>query len=796
MELAHQVHHRPGRWEVLAAACLAACFFLAGLARMNDLSLYTDSTRYLIWGNSLAQGDGFVDRTLPEPTRFVMNAPLYPVLLVPSQLASPWSLDAAKLWTLAWGAAAVVLLFFWMRRSFGPLPSLTAAAFFALHPLFFVVSTEVLSEAPFVALLLAAMLALEPRPGPSPGLLNFATVLLVLLPLVREVGFAFSLAASVVLANTGRARRAAVVVGLSALLLVLWNLRNSLFLGELQSGQAANMQFIFGHFVTPQGDSMASEFVTRLWLNAKGYFWTIGGSLFYPFPSSLVHDPTKLYMSLDQLFGAGRLVVFLVALGLALHGVMLDIGRPGAGLFRPLAVVLFLLIVLVYPVHELRFLLPILPLLLMFIVRSAVNLAERFVLGASLRLAAGLFFAVLVSFPNVVAVTELVDINARYRANPEAFATEVLASEDPSAFYTRPWKAMGAWMLQQLPPACTIASPAKEIAPYVPGLSVLELSRSVPGPLFDRSLRDNGATYLLAATVWSDFRTYEFAMSESRRFQFEPVHTAGALTLYRVLSRLSSAARETPLADTASFTASALLRRGRRHVLALEYIEALGTLNEAARLAPAQAEITAQQILASSIVGDIAGSRSLFQRLFTMPQSTPHVSLAQAHLNLAEQLKIASEEPNAVERSRRAIEAGRQYWDLGYSLLGLRIMQNVLRLDSTSFEAALWACHFARQTGDTVSSRRYLETLKDIDITAVIITDLDALDRLGQRLSRTAWPQERVRLLIELAGIYEKLELFEEALDELEKALANAPGDAGLLAARASILGVKKAAAR
>ena len=44
-----------------AALLLCALFFFAGLMRLNDLSLYTDSDRYVIWGTSLAHGNGFVD---------------------------------------------------------------------------------------------------------------------------------------------------------------------------------------------------------------------------------------------------------------------------------------------------------------------------------------------------------------------------------------------------------------------------------------------------------------------------------------------------------------------------------------------------------------------------------------------------------------------------------------------------------------------------------------------------------------------------------------------------------------
>ena len=53
-------------------------FLIAGFASLNDALLYTpDSARYLIWAASIADGDGYSDVTSPEPTRYVIHAPLY-----------------------------------------------------------------------------------------------------------------------------------------------------------------------------------------------------------------------------------------------------------------------------------------------------------------------------------------------------------------------------------------------------------------------------------------------------------------------------------------------------------------------------------------------------------------------------------------------------------------------------------------------------------------------------------------------------------------------------------------------
>ena len=92
-----------------AILILLCCLFLAaGFLRLNDLSLYTpDSSRYLIWGNSLAHGHGYLDDTQPDADRVVIHAPLYALLIAPVEFIFPLSLTAVKIWTLLWGVAAL-----------------------------------------------------------------------------------------------------------------------------------------------------------------------------------------------------------------------------------------------------------------------------------------------------------------------------------------------------------------------------------------------------------------------------------------------------------------------------------------------------------------------------------------------------------------------------------------------------------------------------------------------------------------------------------------------------------------
>src|ERR1051325_8149936 len=101
----------------LALALICIVFLVAGILRLNELSLYTpDSARYLIWGNSLAHGHGILDYTLPVPDRFVVHMPLFAAILAPIEMLFPSSFVAAKVWTLVWGLISVLLFYLWLAR--------------------------------------------------------------------------------------------------------------------------------------------------------------------------------------------------------------------------------------------------------------------------------------------------------------------------------------------------------------------------------------------------------------------------------------------------------------------------------------------------------------------------------------------------------------------------------------------------------------------------------------------------------------------------------------------------------
>src|ERR1043166_1558401 len=131
---------------------ICAVFLSVGILRINDLTLYTpDSIRYLVWGNSIAHGGGFVDDTQPDPDRYVVHAPLVSLILAPVEAILPLSVQASKVWILLFGVLSLIMLYRWFELLWGKTTALIGSIVVAFNPLTLIYSTEILSEIPFVA---------------------------------------------------------------------------------------------------------------------------------------------------------------------------------------------------------------------------------------------------------------------------------------------------------------------------------------------------------------------------------------------------------------------------------------------------------------------------------------------------------------------------------------------------------------------------------------------------------------------------------------------------------------------
>jgi tetratricopeptide (TPR) repeat protein len=135
--------------------------------------------------------------------------------------------------------------------------------------------------------------------------------------------------------------------------------------------------------------------------------------------------------------------------------------------------------------------------------------------------------------------------------------------------------------------------------------------------------------------------------------------------------------------------------------------------------------------------------------------------------------------PPTQERAIKMNDLARLYWNMGYRQTAERISDQSLQLDSAYFWGLLWGFHFNRLNGDTADVHRYLRQLDAIAGGNQVVVVFHRFLAIDDTLGRTSDGATRSALHLEEGRLYQKIELFEEALDEAERALGADPGNTG-----------------
>ena len=770
--------------RLLTVVCLS--LFLAGIFRLNDLSLLNpDSTRYLIWGNSIARGEGFVDNTQPEPYWFVIHAPLYPILIAPIEFFFPLSVTAVKLWTLLWSIFSVIIFYFFLFRAQGKLAALGGILIFACNPLVLIYSTEILSDIPFLCCALLVLFLSDK--DKTDGLSRIQLILLVLsvlaVGLLREIGVSMIISIVIYYYINRRKRLALFIFLISSALLVLWYVRNDQF-APIQGG---NIKLITQHFVTPPGESLINELTLRMWNKLHEYLGQISGMLIYPLVLSqqfrLNVEPSQLHQALSIIMKSfGQFVVLVLTVPMALFGIFLDFKRSQTAILKLLFGFIYLGFVLLYPAHDIRFLLPLLPLLICYLMLSVqwllvkIKFPDKFY--SPKYLITGILFLML---PNLSGIYEIIKMNIAYQASPVKFYQKLrLLSAYPQMF-TQPWSMMGEWISKNLPDTVVLASPSKELSAVVGVRKVLEIDQSSALPTFESLLRDNHVDYVLTTVGRGDFNVFEFHLKESKRFTFDSSCRIANLYLYRVRSRLRELLyikAETCNSEDSLNTAY-FLREGRKYLLAEKFELAAQKFAYALSIDSTMPEVYYQMIVAYSMMGDSNRVKLYYDKLFTLPQALGYVGNARTQVQAMRMFAKAQKETDHANKTSGALDVSSLYWKLGYYKRAASIMNSVLETDTSYFVGLLWGLHFNLQNGDTGIAKRYLRILRKMDETNPVVGAFTNILTISDSLLSTSNLHPKSRYHLEMGIWYKKIELNEEALDEAERALSYDPENAG-----------------
>ncbi|MBI4428310.1 MAG: glycosyltransferase family 39 protein [Ignavibacteriales bacterium] len=687
-------------------------FLAVGVAALNTTVAYTpDSARYLAWAKSLAFFEGLQDDTAPDIQRYVVRPPMYPLLLSPVARVFPYDLVAAKIVTLLIGVFAGLILYRWLRESMGTTAAGIGAFLWCLHPLVLTYSTQVLSEIPFITCVIGSFLLLRrisasdvrnPR-------LDYALVVVLTAGLyLREAGLYLTLSALTFYLLRREKRRALMVLGLPLGFYAFWLLRNELLVAGAEVPEGANLNVLLARLYTTEDVNILEELVLRVRNNLVFYGGIAGKTVLL---SGYVRGPLAFILpgsGVDEFFsGILGAVIQVVTAFLLFYG-MYNLWKGKNALFFPTAVfvTLYSASLLLFPVTDVRYLFPLVPVVLFYLVNGIVSFFQLLELLSGKSVENSLIMLatiVLLTGPNVTWVVQFSWNNMRYHAaKTENFSDTSAVSRLP-AIYRRTLDHVGKWVVQNTRPGTVVTSRWKEAALWLGGRKVLEVTPDLPQDLFDTWLRDYDVRYLVSVNEGS-LRDLELHIALSSRFSFHSVYRSADVEVYEIRKKSQFAID----AD-----AGTEVQR--------DFRKALQLLRESAVV---QAESLFQSVInrignhsgvllclgvAKEFAGEYADAERIFQSFSALPQAGSILQQARHHREMMARLRSAELHPAPSVRAALFQEVATRSRRLGFHKRAEELLRRSLEADSAYFPSLIFAALYAWEDGKLVMAHRFLQ---------------------------------------------------------------------------------------
>ena len=757
------------RFSTVPLWLICAGFLAIGVLGLNEKMMYSpDSARYVLWAKSLASFDGFTNSSGPEPVRYVVHAPFYPIMLAPLGWLFSDIVIPAKVLTLMCGVALLILFFLWTAKRGGSGGALIGTLFLALNPLTILFADHVLSDIPFIAFVLVFFMLAE-KMAEHPDEDRWAWWLVAVLTVgifMREIGLTLLMGAIAYLVLTKQYRRLLLVFTIPMLFYLLWYFRNEVYYGGLENPPIRNMKLLMGHYFTADGDSILREFLGRIEANAAVYLdWARGLILFPQFLSqsySAVSISGPLMEAMNRVLQVAQYPLIVLQYGLFGWGVFAGWRQNKTTPLILLFSFFYMTVVLLYPINDLRFLVPMMVLMIHFCILGGRDLSQRLSTRVQRRRLALAFAAVilfLVAIPNVVWAYGYVEGNKGYRHD----------SNDPS-------RQVGEWIAKHSDRSTTVLSRWGEIALWLDGRKLVLTDHLLSLTLFDSYLRDYNIGYIVTFVSEPGIREYEFQMLQTKRYSLTTVYRAARLEVIQVrkLSEARSIGGSGPSVDPE--VAQDLVppkEQDARKFFAkgVQELEA-GRPAEALHIFSALLETSGSGYIglfcgiSLEIGGQYKAALQLYRQLRQQLQAGAFIIHAQSHAVLVKNLEKAESESSPAERAGIYQRVSSVFWDLGFREFSLQLLGRSLKEYQTFAPSLIFGMYYSLQRGDTVRAKQFFGRLKSASPTHAIISTIQTVFEAMDSARAAKTVPQRITYQLRLAKGYAQLGLVDATIDE------------------------------
>lgn len=743
-------------------ACLLF-LILASLIIDESFLVNPDSARYLIRARSLSSFEGFKDNTTPFPEYYVPHAPLYSVALAPVVAIFQNDVLAAKWATALMGVFFLFLFFRWSSRWMSRGVAGFATIVLALNPLVVLFGTQVLSDIPFMALVVLIVRQFGYAENAELREKRFLVLVALLMAAVvlREVGWVLAATVALMMMMRRRMLEAAIALLGPGIVSAAWYYRNEILVAPLERPALQKISVLFSHFHTVPGESMVSEFWARALNNIAAYGGMMFSLIFVPDSANSLYPLPGIYDSAARVLPLVQWVLIALPAMLVCGGIVFGRREPVVR-FLLLFSSLYVGVLLIYPYVDVRL---VLVLIVPFVSLGAYGFERLFATerSATLRtIAAGVM--VLCLIPNVVWVASYAVAQRSAHSGTEMFSPRM------------PYSQVGRWVDEHLPKNSILASWRKEMALWTGGRKMVHLQRMMVQDEFEALLRDENIEYIVSVVDASGLRDIETEMALSTARSFQTLMRIGDLEVVRVIP---SDVRTSDDKETEPERTRRAFRRALHLLHTLKTADAAQAFQQLLRQFPHDGVLSFYYALACGMSGEFDEARTLLGRLKQFSQTSAMIGQVHYHEQLLERVRRMNLAPDKEERVQEKLRLAFDYWYIGFRRLALQYLRQAAREDLLpAFEAGAFL--FVVE-GDTATARWMFQDLKAKNPQSYFVPPLERLYTSLDSLGMIRDPRTRSRLRATIARSYLHFALLDEAINELQRGLAEDRGNPDLL---------------
>jgi tetratricopeptide (TPR) repeat protein len=746
--------------------------------------IYTpDSARYLVWANSLAQGEGLQDLSAPEPTCYVVHAPMYPFLLVPSAFFFPQSVYAAKVTTLLVGCFVLLLFYLWLRKTIGDRCALLGSLFLALNSYMMIYSTQILSDVPFAfCLILYGFFAekiLEKETSSLTLKIGFIIVIICGV-FLREVGFTLLIGAVLLFLWKKNFRYALLIFISTVSVYLLWYVRNEIIVANIENPSLRNTNFYFMHLYTTGKEPLIAEFIARLQDNISVYMRLIGNLIFIPaYPQHAVsflsaNDPLVPFVL--SVYPILQWALVLATIILCVVGVKYQMKNSKTVPFLFMFLICYSGLILLYPINDGRFLFPFLLVMIYFCTAGMKNVSiwidEKNIWMRNVLSAAVIMILLL---PNGIWMMNYIRNSRHYRQSPEQFYERVKSDSEYPWLLTKPFPLAAEWIVQHSDSSTVVVSRWKELTFWLNGRKIIDAEPQLSPDAFDRLLRDYPVHYIVGAVSFLGLNEYESLMIRSRLFAFKKVHRFANIEIYEVIRQKQKVFEDKKNSSPDSETSMSWHRA--LSILEDNPWEAENIIQRLTVNHRAYTEGMFHLAVAKEFAMELDSALMQFEKVRLMPQAGAFVQQSSFHMEIIALLQQAKDTTVPLEQAERFVGVASKYWQLGFRKQAISMLQQSLRMNPNLLLSHIFRVLFSLQLGDTLAARESLHIAQAIDSSNPFVTGLVALLHSCDSLARISNIEQRHILQLSIARTYLAMGLQEDAIEELYRLLQSDPNN-------------------